>query len=307
MKIGLFIRNGVVGNITLNKLLSDLIEMGYQPVFFNTGEGYNAKADHDALNYVDHCETSLLRDVVSPFMKNYENKGTYLTVEDLAEKYQIDLMDVPDVNSSDFRNMIIDDPDIVGGLCMRITQIFKSETIEIFKEKGFLWNLHTGLLPKYKGVFIPYHSIENNESHYGWTLHEIDKGIDTGGILSMDQNLLDPKKPILDTYLDMADKGVAMIMGALMFYSKHKRSPVPVSQKTDHESYFTFPTEIEMRRWNSQGIRFSDDIVQTYLNLYTIPNTPERSALKNKLEKAISEFEHQEFQGITITKGQLAA
>ena len=307
MKLALFLNDSNVANCILNSLIPQIIGLGYEPVLFKNRAAESVKAQLKTLQNLSLQESKLLGEVVEPYMINASEGDALLTDKSLAKKYGLGYYEVEDVNSPEFIDMVNNDKSIVGGISMRFYKIFKSETIKAFKEKGFLWNLHTGLLPKYKGVYIPYRSIENKESHYGWTLHEVDEGIDTGGILSMDQNLLDPEKPILNTYLDMVDKGVSMMMGALMFYSKHKRSPVPVSQKTDHESYFTFPTEIEMQRWTSQGIRFSDDIVQMYLNLYTMPNTPERSALKNKLEKAISEFEHQEFQGITITKGQLAA
>jgi methionyl-tRNA formyltransferase len=289
MKIAVFIRNGLIGNIILNHLVPQMMEMGVEPVFFNTGEPQNKKSDHAELNKIGFLETSLMKDIVEPFyLENKKNKDglTNLSNKALALTSNLSYFDVPDVNDLSFIEKIVGDKDIVGSISIRILQIFKPDIIRAFEEKGFMWNLHTGLLPKYKGVHIPYWAIENNEKYYGWTLHNIDKGIDTGDIIATDQLPLDQSKPVLDTYLDMADKGAAMIMGALMFYKA--RGTIPAKpQTTDKESYFTFPTSAEMQRWNEKGIIFCDDIVGKYTSLFTARGSIEENVLRGKLEEAV--------------------
>ena len=64
---------------------------------------------------------------------------------------------------------------------------FSLEYEEILKISKFnsknLYNLHFSLLPKYRGCHTNYHQILNGEKKSGVTIHEIDKGIDTGKII----------------------------------------------------------------------------------------------------------------------------
>ncbi len=46
-------------------------------------------------------------------------------------------------------------------------------------------NMHTGITPKYRGIFCGYWALVNKDDYnFGVTVHLIDKGIDTGGILN---------------------------------------------------------------------------------------------------------------------------
>ena len=47
-----------------------------------------------------------------------------------------------------------------------------------------IYNLHFSLLPAYKGMFTSAWPILRFEKYTGVTLHEIDKGIDTGNIIT---------------------------------------------------------------------------------------------------------------------------
>jgi len=54
--------------------------------------------------------------------------------------------------------------------------------IDNFKSKN-LFNFHFSILPKYRGCHTNYYQISNGEKKSGVTIHEIDKGIDTGKII----------------------------------------------------------------------------------------------------------------------------
>ena len=66
---------------------------------------------------------------------------------------------------------------------IRFGQIFQASTISISR-LGVI-NLHSGLLPGYKGVMASFWSLLNGESELGTTLHWItDNKIDSGAIIS---------------------------------------------------------------------------------------------------------------------------
>lgn len=292
MRIGIFFSDGVIANITLNNLIPQMIEIGMEPVLFKSHGPKVAHSKIPELNEISYLESGLLKDIVEPTMELLpDTKNKNLTTKQLVKKYNIDFQYVENVNDPDFINFITSEAGIHAGISIRFYPIFKKEIIDSLNKNGFLWNLHTGLLPKYKGVFIPYHCIENDEDFYGWTLHEVDYTIDTGPIIGTDKLPLDKTKPVLDTYLGMVNRGVAMTMGALLCYQK-RRTINSIHQVMEKESYFTYPTQNEMKKWNRDGIAFSNNIIETYLHLYTEKGSYQEECLhKALIEKTAITFE----------------
>ena len=60
-------------------------------------------------------------------------------------------------------------------------QIFKKQIIEL-APKGCI-NLHTALLPKYRGLMPTFWVLKNNEKYTGVSVFFVDKGIDSGPII----------------------------------------------------------------------------------------------------------------------------
>ena len=71
------------------------------------------------------------------------------------------------------------DPDLV---IVNGTRIISRKVLE--SSRAVFINMHTGITPKYRGVHGGYWAIANNDAdNCGVTIHLVDKGIDTGGIL----------------------------------------------------------------------------------------------------------------------------
>ncbi len=295
MKIAIFIRNGLVGNVVLNHLVPKLIEQGITPILLNTGEPYHLKADHIALNHIGFLETGLLRDVVAPMLEKHPSVSNdnadniMLSNLQIAQKYRLQLYAINDVNSVQFQNIIKNDPDLIGAISLRITTIFKPDIIKIFKRKGFIWNLHTGILPKYKGVHIPYFAIANKEKEYGWTLHEINNSIDKGAIIEVIKKPLNLQKPVLDTYLSLVENSAQAIVKHLKNFKKN--GYVFTDEQTRFiDSYFTYPTAEQMEYFNTIGIRFCDNIAQSYANLFTTAGSQQEKNIKYKINNSIDSY-----------------
>ena len=290
MKLAIFFSDGLIGNVTISKLVPQIIAMGIEPVLIKGNGPAVKRAKIPELHSLSFLETSLLTNVVEPFFvrKNSSEHAECTTISGLAEKYNLELLETDDVNSPEFAEMLFNEKKIMHGVSIRFYPKFGKEIIDRFRECGFLWNLHTGLLPKYKGVFIPYRAIENNDTHYGWTLHNVNYEIDCGSIIALDKLPLNKQKPVLNTYLNMCEKGAAMIMGALMFFQK--RGTIPSQKQTTYfDSYYTFPTAQEMQQWQAKGVIFSHDIIETYTSLFTSKGSTGEKQLRAELEKAIDQ------------------
>lgn len=63
------------------------------------------------------------------------------------------------------------------------TRILSERTINLIKCP--ILNVHCGITPRYRGVHGGYWALYNNDSkNFGVTVHSVDKGVDTGSILS---------------------------------------------------------------------------------------------------------------------------
>lgn len=61
-------------------------------------------------------------------------------------------------------------------------------------------NIHTGITPKYRGVFGGFWALYNRDfENIGVTVHLVDEGVDTGSILYQDKIVLDPQFDTFDT------------------------------------------------------------------------------------------------------------
>ncbi|MEV0948661.1 formyltransferase family protein [Rhodococcus sp. NPDC049939] len=58
-----------------------------------------------------------------------------------------------------------------------------------------IYNIHNGPLPAYRGLpeIAITHALLNDETHYAATLHEVDRGIDTGAVLDVEEFPISPQ------------------------------------------------------------------------------------------------------------------
>ncbi|MCK5831967.1 MAG: hypothetical protein KAH20_16875 [Methylococcales bacterium] len=93
------------------------------------------------------------------------------------------VLKIDSINSKEVKNILKEyQPDVV---VVNGTRIISKEIIETI-DVPFI-NTHVGITPKYRGVHGGYWALtENDVEHCGVTVHLIDTGIDTGGILYQD-------------------------------------------------------------------------------------------------------------------------
>ena len=73
-----------------------------------------------------------------------------------------------------------------------------------------LFNLHFSILPKYRGCHTNYYQILYGERKSGVTLHEIDRGIDTGKIIDKQVFKVDINATSYNNYLKLLEKSVTL-------------------------------------------------------------------------------------------------
>jgi methionyl-tRNA formyltransferase len=118
-------------------------------------------------------------------------------------------------------------------------------------------NLHSGVLPSYRGVMATFRAMLNNEPEIGSTLHYIqDAGVDTGDIISISQIPVDVDKSYLANMLSLYAGGCAQIFQAV---DQIQSGQVIAKQRQQGPAgYYSFPLDNELEIFFAQGYRLFD-------------------------------------------------
>ena len=104
-----------------------------------------------------------------------------LPVWKISREYGIPVKHVHDINHPTVINLIQDlKPDII--VSAYFNQIIKEPVIDL--PKFGILNIHPGWLPAYRGAMAYFWVLKNGSEKAGVSIHWIDKGIDTGELVS---------------------------------------------------------------------------------------------------------------------------
>jgi len=130
-------------------------------------------------------------------------------------------------------------------------QIFKKPLLDI-PPLGTL-NLHTALLPKYRGLMPSFWALKNEEKETGVSVFFVDEGIDSGPIIVQKKINIEN---MTQWELIRATKflGVESIIDALKIINSNNYSTI---ENDDNDStYFSFPTRKDVIEFKKKGKKF---------------------------------------------------
>ena len=130
------------------------------------------------------------------------------------------------------------------------SQIFKEDLINLPEHSCI--NIHTAKLPKYKGLYPAYWAMASGEKTLGVSIHYIEKGIDTGKIISQVEVPI-PSGATLDHMLSVTKiKGAELLLEAI----KQIASGTTEAHYAEGQgSYFSFPTCKSYREFRRLGYK----------------------------------------------------
>ncbi len=130
-------------------------------------------------------------------------------------------------------------------------QIFKRKLLDVATH-GCI-NLHTALLPKYRGLMPSFWVLKNGETHTGVSVFFVDEGIDSGPILV--QNKLEIGNRSQAELIDVTKKmGMDAILEAIA--KIHSGDYKLIENDASQMTYFSFPTRDDVRAFLAAGKRF---------------------------------------------------
>jgi methionyl-tRNA formyltransferase len=188
--------------------------------------------------------------------------------EQLAERAGCQLQGFADldnkVNSAaGIQRIAATEPELI--ISVRFGLIIREAIIAI--PKYGIINLHSGLLPDYRGVMATFRAMQNNDREIASTLHFIqDGGIDNGDIISISEIPLNPRHSYLLNVINLYVGGCQQILSAVTTLSAGQSLAADPQVKLP--GYYSFPTETDLEDFLAAGGRLYDEAEITALKQY---------------------------------------
>jgi len=136
---------------------------------------------------------------------------------------------------------------------IRYGRIFKADFLSI-PRLGVL-NLHSGILPDYRGVMASFHALAAGAREIGCTLHYIDDPtIDTGPIVDAWRRPVDPAQSYFGHVLSLYAPGARLVAESIARLTKGEEL-ASTPQSRDGGAYFSFPDDEDVARFEQRGYR----------------------------------------------------
>lgn len=172
-------------------------------------------------------------------------------VKHVLDKYGIPAIELSrSINSKSSRKIIGEhEPDVL--ISIQANAIFKKALIEL-PRKGCL-NVHTALLPRYRGLMPTFWVMKNDEKETGVSVFLIDEGVDSGPIL-VQKRLEIGGRTLDDLIRDTKRMGMEALIEAVELIESGDYSLI--DNDDSQQTYFSFPTKEDVREFRRKGKRF---------------------------------------------------
>ncbi len=265
LNITILCNQDLASNVTLNALVPALAGQHRLRVFYSSRVG-GGPGPIQALELLRFFEQSLFNELLFPALSTAAARGELLGFADLGERWQVPIEPLNGVNSDAARRTLADGaPDLF--VSIRYGGILREAVIAL-PRLGVI-NLHSGLLPQYRGVMATFRAMLAGDEEIGTTLHTItDAGIDTGGIIGTRRQPVDYQHSYLWNVLKLYPAGVEMLLSAIE--SLASGEPLTVAPQPAGGNYYSFPDAGEIDEFHRRGLTLYDvgeiiDIARAYL------------------------------------------
>lgn len=175
----------------------------------------------------------------------------FYSVGQLAAHYSIELFPTSNVNTEDYIRKLRDlDLDIL--LSVAANQRFERELLEV--PRLACLNVHSALLPKYRGLDGLFWALVHGESQVGVTVHVMNEDFDDGSIVGQQAFDVSPDDTLHCLYFKAINAGSILLSQVLDQFASGTVTSKP--NKISDGSYFSWPNRESARRFRENGRRF---------------------------------------------------
>ncbi|MBT5793458.1 MAG: methionyl-tRNA formyltransferase [Deltaproteobacteria bacterium] len=185
------------------------------------------------LEKIHNSSHSILSVITQPDRpKGRGQKQVDSPIKKFALENNLPLLQPATVNTKEFIAALLENrPDYI--IVVAFGQILSETLLKVPKQ--FCINLHSSLLPKYRGAAPINRAILNGETHSGVTTMIMDKGMDTGDILLVDETPIEQNDDAQCLHDKLSEQGGKLVLETLSRLQKNDLLPTP--QNSDLASY----------------------------------------------------------------------
>ena len=268
MNITVLANNDLASNVALNYLYQAVGQEHTLRVFLSARVGKTSAQTTVAkgLEALRFVEQTLVNDILFPALGVRENvpEGNLATFAELAQQ-GVSVQKIGSINDEQgLATIKAGAPDLI--ISIRFGLILKDPVLNIARY-GVI-NLHSGMLPDYRGVMACFRAMQNNEPNIASTLHYIrDAGIDSGDIITVYSMPLNYQASYLANLLALYKGGVDSIVAAIR--QIHVNGRAESHGQTGGGNYYSFPTEADLQAFSDKGLLlFSPEDVVAFSKWY---------------------------------------
>jgi len=254
MRIAFLVNRDIESNLALNLLLPELRQSAVG-VFLSERVGGRTVPPR-MLGQLAFIEQDLFNNLVFPLLERTEPvDGRFAGFGEFERRFGIPVQSLASLKDPAALQSLRDArADLF--VSIRFGLILGTEALEI-PSRGVL-NLHSGLLPEYRGVLATFRALVNGDAEIGCTLHWIDSpGIDVGHIVETARTAVTKEHSLLWHILSLYRPGARLILDAIRRLERGE-AVTGTAQDPTAGAYYTFPTEEDLIRFTALGWRLFD-------------------------------------------------
>jgi len=254
MRIAFLVNRDIESNFALNLLLPE-IHQSAVGIFLSERVGAKTVPPR-MLGQLAFIEQDLFNDLVFPLVEQTSHvDGRFAGFGELERRFGTPVQTLASLKDPVALQKLRDvRADLF--ISIRFGMILGTEALGL-PSRGVL-NLHSGLLPQYRGVLATFRALLNGDAEIGCTLHWIDSpGIDVGRIVETTRIAVSKEHSLLWHILSLYRPGARLIMNAIRRLERGE--PVTgTAQDPSAGAYYSFPTEDDLIRFTALGWRLFD-------------------------------------------------
>ena len=254
MRIAFLVNRDIESNFALNLLLPE-IHQSTVGIFVSERVGARTVPPR-MLGQLAFIEQDLFNDLVFPLVEQTTHiDGRFAGFGELERHFGVPVQALATLKDQGALQRLRDArADLF--ISIRFGVILGTEALGL-PPRGVL-NLHSGLLPQYRGVLATFRALLNGDAEIGCTLHWIDSpGIDVGRIVETARTAVAKERSLLWHILSLYRPGARLIMNAIRRLERCE--PVTgTAQDPSAGAYYSFPTEDDLIRFTALGWRLFD-------------------------------------------------
>ncbi len=255
MRIALLVNRDIESVLALNLLLPRLA--AHEVSVFVSGQVGGPKGPKPAamLGQLGFVEQDLWNRVVFPALDANVRPARYQSLNGLQRRFGFKIMSLASARTPEaLEALAVPGADLF--VSIRFGKILGAEAIAL-PRLGVI-NLHSGILPSYRGVLASFRALMNGDSKIGCTLHRIDQpSIDTGPVIEIGTLEVDRSRSLFWHILSLYPIGAAMVARAIANIAAGETLPGK-PQRADDGAYFSFPTDEDLVAFTASGWRLFD-------------------------------------------------